>query len=154
MKDVDLVNEANLSVDAYRESYAKRYGAYPLLDGMAQIGASIFFKKMIRQYDIKKTLAMISFYLRSDGDNGWWLKKGHSVDIMEKDFAALHGMFCANQGMRAAALGASVDTTDHLIAFMTRCYECNQDFEIVCRGSEMGDKAHLTLCRNCEAKAA
>ncbi len=154
MYEVDLVKGSNLAVDAYREAYSKRYGDSPLLEGESRMSAYLFLKKLLQQYGLPKTLALISFFLNSNGDGDWWLRKGHAIHCFEKDFPAIHAAFCIHQDKRRAALGASMEVVDHLIAFQTRCYQCQQDFEIVCRGSEMGDKAHLTLCNACESQAA
>lgn len=156
MIEVDLVNGSNLAVEAYKEAYTKRYGSPPLLEGESRMPLYLFLRKVVRQYGLEKTMGLLSFFLKSNGNRDWWLNCGHSAKCLESDFAAIHAAFCVHQDKRRGALAASanIEIVDQKIAFITRCYQCQQDFEIVCLGSEMGDKAHLTLCRACEQQVA
>lgn len=138
LQEVELQTQATALIEAYREAYFQRYGAQPIIPFISN--ATDDLRALLREVDYERLKRLIQYYVKMDGDNGWFAKKGHPLDWFKRGIAEV----------QASLPPPPKPHQDVPIVFWSRCPLCNKDFEIIAmNATEMSEDAHTKACREC-----
>ncbi len=138
MQESDLEQGVMFAVDTYKELFVNRYQRQPLSQ---QIGHAVL-RGLVRQHGLRPILDLLRTFFATPGDNEWYQKNGHSMEVFAKNIGALN----ARLGTKEKAV-ARVENL--LISVDSACPKCRALFKLVLKPSEVGVKTHLTVCDNC-----
>lgn len=142
LPEVSLTKDVNLAMEHYANLYERRYGSKPVY---ANIGiASTTMKDIFRSVQPEGTarvFALLETYLKSE--NKYHNERKHPLDVMLRDIQAI------SASTKVVTQTASYNP---LISFESFCgnVKCNAPTAIVCKASQMGGKAYVDLCEECE----
>lgn len=143
MLQTELEQGVQFAASTYRELFVERYQREPLAE---QIQLAVL-RGLVRRHGLKQVVQLLTAYFATTGDNGWYERNGHSMEVFAKSIGALN---------------AKVGTTEkkaHVyrnlyIRVDSVCPTCKEYFGLVCNARDVEKKTHFTVCPECAKKSA
>lgn len=88
MQEVELQRLAGNMLDSYERGYQEKYGVMPVITAPAIVMGT--FKDLIRRMGHHKVELLLTRYLATDGENGWYKKRGHNIQTFVTSIDALN----------------------------------------------------------------
>ncbi len=143
MLNVQILKQADKAVEEFKAAYAKRYGHIPILTNPIEL--QLFLKGLIGKAGYEHTVELIRYFMKNDGDRGWWRTKGHSASTFKFEIEAINAAFALTKKSAPQSQGPGYSPS---IQFETTCPDCNATHHIVCKAIE-ADKHAYTKCKAC-----
>lgn len=142
--EIELVRHGNDAMDHYRSEYENRYGVQPIMQGFAVNAGQTALKDLIRGVGIERVKKMITAYLKSDGDQGWYKKMGHTLSCFQKNIEQINALTReapkenANRGIKMRIKTACANE------------QCKKWYEIEMVVRDFGASIHNDVCPDCK----
>lgn len=127
---------------AYIQFFKERYGTEPIFDDLEDFSV---FSWLARKVGEQKAHDLVQMYIIMDGDNGWFIKNGHSLQILRKNI----NVVSAQLGLRSRNKFHSKHSN---IWFIAHCDKCLEQGMIICKPSQVTGWDHY--CNECQKKGA
>ena len=75
--------EANKLIEVYKAEYIKRYKVEPIFSMNRSDHQTL--AEILKSLGYERSVMAIKQYLKMNGSNDWFTKKGHSLDVLKKD---------------------------------------------------------------------
>lgn len=125
-------------MDCYIERYRKRYTNAPMFVNMS---ASVtILKDLIRAGGLETTMKLITQYLRDNGDKDWYVRNGHSLEVLKGSISAVNAALgsCSPQG----------GTSPLTIAVILTCDCCKHIYDWIGHPAQLDSDTRL--CPECQ----
>ena len=99
MQEVELVGQSNLLQDNYIGFYKKRYGVAPI--AMSFSDRSVL-KDLVKEVGMTRSVELLEFYLESSGEQDWFVRKGHSLQVFRESIHILNALLGAGSKKRSS----------------------------------------------------
>ncbi len=139
MYEVEALRGLENVLDAYQKHYRVRYGVSPVIANRTE--ASLILKELIRAAGETHTLRLIAKYLSMNGDQDWFVRKGHSIEELKRNLSAVN-----------AALGTATRpgaSTGLRVSTIVACDHCFKDFNWVGAPNDLEAGNKKRACPKC-----
>jgi hypothetical protein len=140
MQEVELVGQSNLLQDNYIGFYKKRYGVAPI--AMSFSDRSVL-KDLVKEVGMTRSVELLEFYLESSGEQDWFVRKGHSLQIFKDSIHILNALL--GPGRKKGA------SRKLMIKIWTSCKNnrCNERLWVEGEASDAEGLPYSQFCPKC-----
>ncbi len=145
MFTVEAQEKAKALIEIYKQEYAARYGAPPVLANEAN--DRTILQDLVRRVGDAFAANIIRQYLRMNGpgkEDTFFTDRGHAIKWLDTNISAVHAALATTQKKTAEVRGYNP-----MITFDTGCPKCERQFPVTCRASDADKHAYTTHCPAC-----
>lgn len=135
---VQEFEQANELIGVYKTEYVKRYKVEPVFSMNRSDHQTL--SEILKSLGYERSVMAIKQYLKMNGENDWFTKRGHSIDVLKKDLNIVNAAIQKQIGHEPRH-GIPIELN-------FSCDECHQYFRLHCDASS-SFKARI-LCPACQ----